>query len=218
MAVWNGLVHGIEWVMQQIYLVTHSYGLAIILLTIVVRVIIMPLYHGQLRYMRKMQEMQPEMKRIQAKFKGDPQKLNQEMMDLYKRVGTNPLSGCFPMVVQLPLLYAFYAALIHFHYVGSRSFLWLHSLSKPDPYFILPILVGVTTFWQTFATMPSAGVDRSQQLLTYVLMPALLFYVSMRYASGLSLYWVVATLFTIAQAYVSGAARPFAPAAKVHEK
>lgn len=207
MALWNGLVAGIQWLMQLFFNGTHSYGVAIILLTILVRIVIMPLYHGQLRYMRKMQEMQPEMKRIQEKYKKDPQRLNQEMTSLYKRVGTNPLSGCVPMIVQLPILYALFDALMHFPYHGTPSFLWLPSLSKADPYYILPILVAGTTLWQTFVTMPSSTTDRSQQLLTYIMMPALLFYISMRYASGLSLYWAVATLFTVAQSYFSGVGR-----------
>ncbi|MDA8346538.1 MAG: YidC/Oxa1 family membrane protein insertase [Thermaerobacter sp.] len=217
MAIFYALVSGMEWVLQQFYLFTHSYGLAIILLTIVVRIVIMPLYHGQLRYMRKMQEVQPEMKRIQQKFKGDPQRINQETMELYKRAGTNPLSGCIPMIVQLPLLYALFEALQKFHYVGVPTFLWLPTLSKPDPYFILPALVAVSTFWQTWVTMPRGTVDRSQQMITYILMPAFLFYISMRYPSGLSLYWLFATLFTVAQSYVMGVGRPRTPVVKANK-
>ncbi len=217
MAIFNALVSAMEWVLQQFYLFTHSYGLAIILLTILVRVVIMPLYHGQLRYMRKMQEMQPELKRIQQKYKGDSQRINQETMDLYKRAGTNPLSGCIPMIVQLPILYALYQALLRFHYIGIPSFLWLHNLSKPDPYFILPALVALSTFWQTWVTMPRGTTDRSQQMITYILMPAFLFYISMRYASGLSLYWFFATLFTVAQSYVMGVGRPRTPVVKAEK-
>ncbi len=217
MALFNALVSGMQWVMQFFYHITHSYGLAIILLTIVVRVVIMPLYHGQLRYMRKMQEVQPEMKRLQEKYKKDPQRLNQETMDLYKRVGTNPLSGCIPMIVQLPILYALFAGLEHFPYIGSKAFLWLPNLSLPDPYYILPIIVAGTTLWQTFVTMPRTSTDRSQQMITYIMMPALLFFISMRYASGLSLYWAVATLFTVGQSYLSGAGRPQVSAAKVQK-
>ncbi len=217
MALFNALVSGMQWVMQFFYNLTHSYGLAIILLTIVVRVVIMPLYHGQLRYMRKMQELQPEMKRLQEKYKKDPQRLNQEMMELYKRVGTNPLSGCIPMIVQLPILYALFAALMHFHYHGSHSFLWLPNLSLPDPYYILPVIVAATTLWQTFVTMPRTGGDRTQQMITYIMMPAMLFFISMRYASGLSLYWAIATFFTVGQAYLSGAVRTQASPAKVQK-
>lgn len=206
-----------QWVLMAFYGLTHSYGLAIILLTVAVRIVIIPLYHGQLRYMRKMQELQPEMKRLQAKYKGEPQKLNQEMMDLYKRVGTNPLSGCLPMVVQLPILYALYDGLIRFHWVGSTAFLWIPNLAHPDPIYILPVLVAGTTLWQTLVTMPRGTVEKSQQLITYVMMPALLLYVSLRYASALSLYWVVAALFTIAQSYISGVGRPHTPVARVHK-
>lgn len=217
MALFEALVHAMQWVLLQFYHLTGSYGIAIILLTIAVRVVIMPLYHGQLRYMRKMQEMQPEMKRLQEKFKGDPQRLNQEMGQLYKRVGTNPLSGCIPMIVQLPILYALYAAFLHFHYVGPQNFLWLPSLSKPDQLFILPAAVALSTFWQTWVTMPRGTVDRTQQLITYIFMPALLFYISMRYASALSLYWLIATLFTVAQTYVMGVGRPRTPVVKAEK-
>lgn len=206
--MFNAIVQGMDWVMLQFYDFTHSYGLAIILLTIAVRVVIMPLYHGQLKYMRKMQEMQPEIKRIQAKYKGDPQRLNQETMDVYKRAGTNPLSGCVPMIVQLPILWALYSALLRFPYHGLRSFLWLPSLSHPDPFYILPVLVAASTFWQTRVTMPAGGADRSQQMITYIMMPALLFFISMRYPSGLSLYWLFSTLFTVAQSYIMGVGRP----------
>lgn len=218
MAVFNAIVQGMEWLLLQFYNLTHSYGVAIILLTIAVRIVIMPLYHGQLKYMRKMQEMQPEIKRIQAKHKGDSQRINQEMMDLYKRVGTNPLSGCIPMIVQLPVLWALYSGLLHFPYHGSRSFLWLPSLSHADPLYILPVLVAASTFWQTKVTMPAGGVDRSQQMITYIMMPALLFFISMRYPSGLSLYWLFSTLFTVAQSYLMGTARNSGtPAAKVQK-
>ncbi len=217
MAIWNALVSAMEWVLQQFYLLTHSYGLAIILMTILVRVVIMPLYHGQLRYMRKMQEMQPELKRIQQKYKGDAQRINQETMDLYKRAGTNPLSGCIPMIVQLPILYALYEALLQFHYLGTPAFLWIPTLKLPDPYYILPALVAVSTFWQTFVTMPRGTTERSQQMIMYIMMPAFLFYISMRYASGLSLYWLFATLFTVAQSYVMGVGKPRTPVVKANK-
>lgn len=188
-------------IITTLFMWTHSYAVAIILLTIGIRIIIMPLYQRQMISMKRMQEIQPKIKQLQEKFKGEPQRLNQAQMDLYREFKINPLSGCLPMVIQLPLLWTIYAALVHFKYVGPSGFLWIPSLSGVDHLYILPILAAVTTFWQTRISTPTTG-DKTQQILTSVLLPVFIGYMSTRFPAGLALYWVVSNLFAIAQQYL----------------
>lgn len=199
---------------------THSYGLAIILLTIGIRIVIMPIYQRQMVSMRRMAELQPKIKEIQKKFKGDQQRINQAQMDLYKEYKVNPLSGCLPMLIQIPLLWAIYDALEKFTYIGPSNFLWLQSLSKTDPLFILPALAAVTTFWQTRISTPSMGSDKTQQLMMSVMMPLFVGYMAWRFPAGLSLYWVVSNLFAIAQQYlmVGSLSAPGGPTPKAEAK
>lgn len=207
-------------IIQDLFLWTHSYGLAIILLTIVIRLLIMPIYQRQMISMRKMAQLQPKIKEIQQKYKGDTQRINQAQMDLYREYKVNPLSGCLPMLVQLPFLWAIYDALEKFHYVGASNFLWLPSLSVTDPFFILPILAAATTFWQTRISTPQMGSDKSQQLMMSIMMPLFVGYMAWRFPAGLSLYWVVSNLFAIGQQYlmIGSLATPGGAAPKVEAK
>lgn len=188
------------------YGVTHSYGLAIIGLTIVVRMLLLPLTVKQMQAMRKMQVLAPEQKRLQAKHKDDPAKLNQAIMELWRENEVNPMAGCLPMVVQLPLLWALYDGLRGFHYAHSSAFLWLSSLSAKDHFYILPILAGVTTFFQSrMVTPPNIATDaatKQTQMITMWGMPLILMYVSLQFPAGLSLYWVVSNLIAIVQQYL----------------
>ncbi len=208
MFAWFGyLVSAMAAVLTFFYGFAHNYGLAVVLLTIAVRIVIMPLYAKQMQSMRKMQQLQPEIKKLQEKYKGDPQKLNQSQMQLYKEYGVNPAAGCLPTLVQLPFLYALYDALRTYNYGIHSSFLWMSTLRSPDHLLILPILAGVSTFWQSWITSPP-GTDRSQQMIILILMPAFIFYISLRLPAGLDLYWVVSNLFAVAQQYVMIARGP----------
>jgi YidC/Oxa1 family membrane protein insertase len=197
----HALVHLMADVIHFFYQVTGSYGLAIILLTVAIRLLILPIYQKQMTSMRKMQELAPKMREIQERYKGDQARISQATMELYKEYGVNPFSGCWPTLVQLPFLWAIYETLQTYHYVGSSHFLWLANLRHTDPYYILPLLAAATTYWQTRLTTPSMG-DRTQQLMTTVLMPLFIGYISIRFPAGLVLYWVVSNLFAIAQQYV----------------
>lgn len=192
--------------MNFFYSFTHSYGLAIIGLTLLVRMLLLPLTVKQMRAMRKMQALAPEQKRLQAKHKDDPAKLNQAIMELWRENEVNPMAGCLPMVVQLPLLWAFYDGLKTFHYTHSSAFLWLSSLSGKDHLFILPLLAGVTTFFQSrMITPPNMATDpatKQTQMLTMWGMPLILIWVSLQLPAGLSLYWVVSNLIAIFQQYL----------------
>ena len=186
---------------------THSYGIGIIILTLIIRLLMFPLYRTQLQSMKKMQEIGPEMKRLQERYKNDKQKLAEEQMRLYREKGVNPMVSCLPMLLQLPLLYAFYDMLRGFKYnlPGlSTRFLWLPTLGHQDPYLILPILGGLSTYWQTKISMSlQAGMGAGQmQFMTY-LMPLFMFYIFWRLPSGLAVYWVVSNVATILQQYLT---------------
>lgn len=178
-----------------------SYGVAIILLTILIRVVLVPFTLSQMRMTRKMQELQPELKRLQEKFKKDPQRLNQETMALWKRARVNPLSGCLPLLLQFPFLIALFNVLQQFNYAAQPSFLWLADLSKADGTYLLPILAAVTTWWQSKITAMPGQNDPTQRTMT-VAMPLMIGWMATRFASGLSLYWVVSNLLGVVQQYL----------------
>jgi YidC/Oxa1 family membrane protein insertase len=201
------MAHGIA----LFYGVVHSYGWAIIFLTLAVRIVLMPISIQQLRSMRRMQLLSPEMQRLRERYKNEPQKLNQATMELFREAKVNPLAGCLPSLLQLPFLWGLYTALERYNYHHS-GFLWLASLGKPDPFYILPLLTGLSTFLSMRVANPTTTMtttDRSQQLITYILMPAFLAYIVLRLPSGVALYWVMSNLFTVAQQWlIVGRTRP----------
>jgi YidC/Oxa1 family membrane protein insertase len=197
-----------------------NWGWAIVVLTLLINLALFPLRHKSVVSMRKMQEIQPQMKAIQeryAKYKvTDPekQKMNAEVMELYKAKGVNPASGCVPMLLTFPFLFAFYAMLSQAIEIRGANFVgWLTNLSAPDPYFVLPILMGVTQFWQTKMT-PTTADPAQQKIMMF--MPLMFAAMSFSFPSGLVLYWLVSTLFTIAQQYFTNylVGAPAKPATK----
>lgn len=199
---------------------TGNYGVAIILLTVAVKLVLLPLNISQMRAMRKMQEIAPRVKELQAKHKGDPQKLNQETMKLYREHGVNPVAGCLPLLLQFPILIALFQA-FQDPRLGADvipTFLGLN-LSLPSAgqkalvmslatgiglplgarYLVLPVLAGLTTYWQTIVSTPMSA-DPSQKVMLYV-MPVMIGYFSLTFPAGLSLYWVVSNVLSIVQAY-----------------
>ena len=131
-----------------------SYGLAIILLTVIIKILLYPLTAKQIKSMKAMQELQPELKKLQEKYKDNPQVMQQKLAALYQKAGVNPLAGCLPMLIQMPILMGMYYALFNFDYGGAEpSFLWLPSLSQTDSTYILPFLSALTTFLQQKMTM-----------------------------------------------------------------
>jgi YidC/Oxa1 family membrane protein insertase len=207
-ALWHGLVHVLGVVMLFFSVRTGSYGVGIILLTILIRLLLFPLYRSQLQSMKRMQEVQPQLQRLQERYKNDRERLASEQMKLYRDQKINPMASCLPMLLQLPLLYALYGMLEHFQWHGhpplGAGFLWLPDLGHKDPYLILPILGGVSTYWQTkisMALQPATG-QQQMQMMTYM-MPLVMFYVFWRLPSGLAVYWVVANVITIAQQYLT---------------
>jgi YidC/Oxa1 family membrane protein insertase len=191
--------------LQWIYGFVGNYGWAIVLLTILINIVIFPLRHKSVVSMRKMQALQPQMKAIQDRYAGlkatDParQKMNTEVMNLYREKGVNPASGCVPMLLQFPVLLAFYSMLSQSIELRGANFgWWITDLSQPDPYYVVPVLMAVTMFWQAKITPTTA--DPAQQRIMLI-MP-LMFTVFFLWApSGLVIYWFVSNLWAIGQQY-----------------
>ena len=191
--------------LQWIFGFVGNYGWSIVILTILINITIAPLRHKSVVSMRKMQAVQPQMKAIQDRYAGlkatDPakQKMNTEIMNLYREKGVNPASGCVPMLLQFPVLLAFYSMLSQsIELRGAEFGLWITDLSQPDPYYVIPVLMAVTMFWQTKIT-PSTADPAQQRVM--MLMP-LMFTVFFLWApSGLVIYWFVSNLWAIGQQY-----------------
>lgn len=174
----------------------ESYGIAIILMTIVVKMILYPLTIKQVKSMKGMQDMQPEMKKLQEKYKKSPEILQKEMAKLYKESGINPLAGCLPLVAQMPILMGMFYALRAFDYVGDPSFLWVKNLSDADPYYILPVLSALTTFIQQKQTTSEAN---QQMKMMMIFMPLFIGWISCTFPAGLVIYWVISNIMQILQ-------------------
>jgi YidC/Oxa1 family membrane protein insertase len=193
------LLRSLKWVNAFV----GNYGWSIILLTVMINLLMFPLRHKSVVSMRKMQEIQPQVKAIQDRYSKlgvtDParQKMNTELMNLYRERGVNPASGCVPMLMTMPVLLAFYALLqVAIELRGAPFTLWIHDLSAHDPYYVTPVLMGATQFWQTKMT-PMSGDPTQQRMMMF--MP-LMFMVFFLWApSGLVLYWFVSNLWTIGQ-------------------
>ena len=176
-----------------------SYGLAIILLTVLIKVLVYPLTKKQLESMKAMQRIQPQMKKLQDKYKDNPQMLQQKMMELYQKEGANPMSGCLPMLIQMPILMGMYYTLYGFDYGGAApSFLWLPSLSETDPLYVLPFLSAATTFLQQ-KMMSNTSEANQQMKIMMVVMPLFIGWISLNFPAGLVLYWVTMNVVQIIQ-------------------
>lgn len=185
-----------------------NYGVAIILLTFLVRIIFWPLTRSSTQSMKKMQEIQPKLKEIQKKFKDNPQKLQQETWAVYRENKVNPLSSCLPMLIQIPVFIALFTVLRSSVELRYSSFLWITDLSEPENLFsgsipiigslnILPILMAATTGLQSYLT-PAAG-DPNQQRMMSIFMPLMMLFMFYSFPSALSLYWTVSQVLSIVQ-------------------
>lgn len=174
-----------------------NYGVAIIVMTVLIKMLLYPLTVKQIRSMKAMSELQPKMKALQEKYKDDKVKLQSEISNLYKVSGVNPLSGCLPLVVQMPILIAIFYAIRDYQYAGSTTFLWLASLADPDPTYVLPVISAATTFVQSLQTMPDTSSAQNKMMLYF--MPVFIGYISLQFSAGLVLYWIVTNLVQILQ-------------------
>lgn len=204
--MWTTFVSWFTQVIQFMFGLTESlgipnYGLAIIFMSIAIKIVIYPLTQKQMKSMREMQVLQPRMKELQERYKDDPQIMQKKLGELYKEHGVNPFSGCLPLLIQMPILFAFYRSL--FDLSGSLTqspyakFLWIPNIGVPDPWYILPVLVAATTFLQQKISMADNN-DPTQKSMLYM-MPVFIGFVSWKMAAGLSLYWVTFNFLSIAQ-------------------
>jgi YidC/Oxa1 family membrane protein insertase len=202
----NGLHHAFEGTGPK-----WAWGLAIIAMTLIVRTLIWPLYAKSARSMKRMSKLQPEMAKLKEKYSDDPNKMNQEMMKLYRTYGVNPLGGCLPMLIQLPVFYGFFRVLQYAVELRGQGFLWVDDLSQPDTEWVIPIFGGVpinplpivmalTSFWQ-MALTPKTG-DKTQQRIM-MMMPFLFFFFCYNFAAALALYWTTTNLFSIMQTWIT---------------
>jgi YidC/Oxa1 family membrane protein insertase len=182
---------------------TKNYGFAIIVLTIIIKVVLYPLQHKWIVSMKKMQKLQPKMESIKARYKKaktDPeqrQKMNAEMMKLYQVEGINPAGGCLPFVLQIPILWGFYGLLTHaIELRGAPFMLWIQDLSMKDPYYITPALMTITMFIQQAITPSTA--DPAQKRM-FLIMPLVMGWIFKEFPTGVVLYWLMQNLLTIAQ-------------------
>lgn len=176
-----------------------NYGLAILILTVIIKTALQPLNAKQVKSMKALQEIQPKIKELQEKYKGNPEMLNREIADLYKEYKVNPFMGCLPILIQMPFLIALFYVLRDYPYIPEyEHFLWVPNLGKPDPYWIMPALVGITTYIQ-MKLSPSSS-DPSQKMIS-IIMPIFIAYISLKFPAGLSLYWTLGNVYSIVYQY-----------------
>lgn len=184
----------LDWFAEQAW---GEYGISILIVTIFIRLLVLPLTIKQYRSSKAMQALQPELNKIRDKYKDNPEKQQEETMKLFQAKGVNPLAGCLPIFVQMPILIALYHAIMRNEDIYTHSFLWLQ-LGEKDPYYILPLLAALTTYLQQKVasnTMPA------QMRAMLVIFPVMIFVMAMNFASALPLYWVYSNIFTIVQSY-----------------
>ncbi len=195
-------------VLNFFYKYIHNYGVAIILLTLLIKIIFYPLTQKSYESMKKMKDLQPHINRIKEQYKNDKAKLNQEIMELYKKYKVNPFGGCLPMIIQIPVFFALYKALLnsielrHAPFISHIPFtdkIWLVDLSVKDPYYITPILMGLSMFVQQ--KMTPTGGDALQEKLMYF-MPIFLTFLFLNFPSGLVVYWLANNILSIIQQYM----------------
>lgn len=182
-----------------------NYGVAIILLTILIKVIFWPLSHKSYKSMEQMKKLQPQLTKLREKYKDDRQKMNEEMMQLYKTYKVNPAGGCLPMIVQIPVFFGLYQALLHSIELRHAAFIthlpftnliWLADLSAKDPFYITPLIMGATMFLQQKMT-PAPGDPTQAKIM--LLMPVIFTFMFLNFPSGLVVYWLVNNVISIAQ-------------------
>lgn len=190
----------ILWLLKMFYGLVLNFGWAIVLLTILMRMLTFPLQWTSLKGMKKMQKLQPQLAKLKEKYKDDPVAMQKETMEVFKRSGVNPLSGCFPMLLQMPIFFALYSVLYNaVELVGADFVGWIHDLSAKDPYYVLPMAMAVAMFVQQKIT-PSTITDKMQQKI-FLFMPLIFGFFMKDLPSGLSLYIFVSTVSGILQQF-----------------
>ena len=204
--IWNSyFVYPLSWLIVKFAELIQSpawnYGVSIILVTILIRIILLPLMIKQMKSTKAMQEIQPQIQALKEKYSSKDQKtqqkLNQETMLLFQKNNVNPMAGCLPILIQMPILIAFYHAIMRTSEISQHTFLWF-DLGARDPYFILPVLAALGTFVQQKIVMRGQPDNPQMKIMLYV-MPIMILVFAVSLPSALSLYWVVGNIFSIVQ-------------------
>ncbi len=200
-------VFPLSWVIIQVAnFFNGSFGLSIVVVTIIIRLFLLPLNIKQLKSSKAMQDIQPELQKVREKYSSKDaqtqQKLQQETMELFQKNGVNPMAGCLPIFVQMPILIAFYHAIMRTPHLDDGSFLWFQ-LSEPDPFYILPIVAAGATFLQQklmmSGTNPTQNAAMPQMTMMLYMMPIMIGVMAIFFPSALALYWVVGNVFMVLQ-------------------
>jgi YidC/Oxa1 family membrane protein insertase len=184
--------------MHWIYEHLHSWVISIFVLTLLVRLLMFPLTYKSTVAMSKMSELAPKMQELKEKYKDDPVKFQEEMMKLYAEAGFNPMSGCLPILLQIPVFFALYKVLTITADLQLAGFLWVHSLAEKDPYYILPLLMGATMIAQQFISPSPERTQNYMMIITSVVFTFLF----ANFPAGLVLYWTLNNIFNLGQTYV----------------
>ncbi len=200
------------WLMNIFFGVFHNWGVAIIGVTVVIKIIFWPLTAISTRSMKQMQALAPKMNELKEKYKDNSKKMNEEMIRMYREHKINPMAGCLPMIIQIPIFFAFYNLLNAAVELRGASFLWITDLSVADtvgrlpgfgfPINLLPLIMAVTMIWQTRITPQAPNADPSMKIMMWM-MPAMFLFICYNFSSGLSLYWTAQNLLTILQTYLT---------------
>lgn len=220
LSLWEFLAHFMHLLLRFLFQVTHSYGLSIILITFIVKVVLTPLTQKQFHSMKELQKLQPKLKEIQEKFKGKPQELQKRMMEMYKQHGVNPLGGCLPMLVQMPLMILLYGTVMSFKddfvfktflwssltskgmpAYSDTSFLWITSLLSPDvPLLIMYAFSMYVSQTLTMLPSPDPAQQQSQKMMA-IMMPFFFTMMFQTFPSGFILYWLTYNVLSTGHQY-----------------
>ena len=187
----------ILWIFVNLHRFIPNYGVVIIIFTFLMKIVLHPLTFKSTKSMSKMQQIQPKVTELREKHKDDPQRMNQEMMKLYKQQGVNPFGGCLPLLLQMPLFYGLFVIFRStIELRGAEFAWWLKDLSQKDPYYILPLIMSAAMFWQQKMTIK----DPKQKAMVY-LMPILFFFLFKGFPAGLTLYWTLYNILSLVEQY-----------------
>ena len=176
---------------------TGNYGISIIILSVIIQLLLTPLSYKSFKAMAVMKKIQPEMQAIQKRYKDDPKRMNTEVMDLYKRHGTNPLGGCLPMLLQIPVFFALFTALRgSWNLHGAPFIFWIKDLSAKDPFYVLPLVMGGIMFLQQHLSPQTSDPSQAAMMKW---MPVIFTFMFLTFPSGLVLYWLINSTWGFAQ-------------------
>ncbi|WP_415407768.1 membrane protein insertase YidC [Sulfurovum sp. CS9] len=202
--------------------IVGNWGWTIILFTLLVKLVLFPLSYKGMMSMQKLKDLAPKMKELKEKHKGDPAKLNAQMMEMYKKNGANPMGGCLPMLLQIPVFFALYRVLLNADELQGASWIpvWIDNLAIADPYYVLPILMGASMWFQQKITPNNFTDPMQEKIFQWFPVIMALMFIIMPFPSGLVLYWVANNIFTIGQQYVinNAYAKHKAAAVAAHHK